>query len=529
MTSDATDPRLHRPAFIGDLLVRALERNKDKPALYLGDVVLTAGELRDRMSSFAQAMASLGLGRGSTTALLSGNRPEVLVSLGASMVSGFRNTPLSAMGSADDHAYVLEDAEIETLVYDPSFDARAAELADRVPTLTRLLSLGPSEHGTDILALADTFEPQRLVAAEVEADDLSSLVYTGGTTGKPKGVMGAYRSGAALNQIQLSDWEWPHEPRFLMCTPLSHAGAAFFIPTLMRGGALYVMPYFEPGAVLEAIEKHRIDATMLVPTMIYLLLDHPDFDRRDLSSLKTLFYGAAPMSPARLKEGIAKLGPVFFQYYGQTECGMTITIMRTDEHDVDDDARLASCGRPVPWLDVRLLDDDLNEVPQGEPGEICVRGPLVMKGYWNKPEETAEALRGGWLHTGDVARADRDGFLTIVDRKKDMIVTGGFNVFPREVEDVLSAHPAVAAAAVVGVPDEKWGEAVKAVVKLRDGADVDTDALTAELRDAVKDAKGSVQAPKTIDYVDAIPLTPLGKLDKKAIRAQYWEGSARSV
>ncbi|MDP9822279.1 fatty-acyl-CoA synthase [Nocardioides massiliensis] len=529
MTSDATHPALHRPAFNGDLLVRALERNRDKPALYLGDVVLTAGELAARMSSFSQAMASLGITRGSTTALLSGNRPEVLVVLGAAMTAGCRNTPLSAMGSADDHAYVLADAEIETIFYDPSFDERAAELAQRVPTLKNLLSLGPSEHGTDILALAETFAPQRLVAAEVEADDISSLVYTGGTTGKPKGVIGAFRGGAALNQIQLSDWEWPHEPRFLMCTPLSHAGAAFFIPTLMRGGALYVLPYFEPGAVLEAIEKHKIDATMLVPTMIYMLLDHPDFAKRDLTSLKTLFYGAAPMSPARLKEGIAKLGPVFFQYYGQTECGMTITVMRTDEHLVDDDARLASCGRPVPWLDVRLLDDDLNEVDPGEPGEICVRGPLVMKGYWNKPEETAEALRGGWLHTGDIARADADGFLTIVDRKKDMIVTGGFNVFPREVEDVLSAHPAVAAAAVIGVPDEKWGEAVKAVIKLREGVETDHDTLTAELVESVKAVKGSVQAPKSIDYVDAIPLTPLGKLDKKALRAQYWEGAARSV
>ncbi|MDP3969265.1 MAG: AMP-binding protein [Nocardioides sp.] len=526
MTSDSL---LHRPAFVGDLLVRALDRHQDKPALYLGDIVLTGGQLRDRMSTFAQALDSLGITQGSTTALLSPNRPEVLVALGAAMVSGCRNTPLSAMGSSDDHAYVLEDAAIETIVFDPSFDARVAELAERVPTLTNLLSLGPSEVGTDILALAETFEPQRLVAAEVEADDLSSLVYTGGTTGKPKGVMGAYRAGAALNQIQLSDWEWPEQPKFLMATPLSHAGAAFFIPTLMKGGALYVLPYFEPGAVLAAIEEHKIDATMLVPTMIYMLLDHPDLEKRDTSSLRTLFYGAAPMSPARLKEGIAKLGSVFFQYYGQTECGMTISVMRTDEHDVEDDARLASCGRPVPWLDVRLLDDDLNEVPAGEPGEICVRGPLVMKGYWNKPAETEEALRGGWLHTGDIARADRDGFLTIVDRKKDMIVTGGFNVFPREVEDVLSAHPAVAAAAVIGVPDEKWGEAVKAVVKLRDGAEVDEATLTAELQESVKEAKGSVQSPKSIDYVDAIPLTPIGKLDKKAIRAQYWEGSNRSV
>jgi fatty-acyl-CoA synthase len=204
---------------------------------------------------------------------------------------------------------------------------------------------------------------------------------------------------------------------------------------------------------------------------------------------------------------------------------MTISVLKKGEHDVGDMARLATCGRPVPWLHVALLDDELNEVPDGEPGEICVRGPLVMKGYLNKPDQTAEAFRGGWLHTGDVARKDPQGFLTIVDRKKDMIVSGGFNVFPREVEDVLATHPAVAQAAVIGVPDEKWGEAVKAVVVRRPGAQVTADELAA----LVRDRKGAVHAPKSVDFVDAIPVSPLGKADKKALRAQYWSGTDRGV
>src|SRR5687768_7526271 len=196
---------------------------------------------------------------------------------------------------------------------------------------------------------------------------------------------------------------------------------------------------------------------------------------------------------------------------------MPITVLRKEEHDVDDLERLSSCGRVVPWVNVALLDDEGNEVAHGEPGEICVRGPLTMKGYWKKPEQTAEAFAGGWLHTGDVARKDDDGFLYIVDRKKDMIVSGGFNVYPREVEDVISQHPAVAAVGVIGVPDEKWGEAVKAVVVKRAGAEVDP----AELIAAVKDKKGAHYAPKTVDFVDALPLSPLGKPDKKALRAQY--------
>jgi fatty-acyl-CoA synthase len=241
--------------------------------------------------------------------------------------------------------------------------------------------------------------------------------------------------------------------------------------------------------------------------------------------LQTIFYGASPMSPTRLQEAIGKLGPIFFQFYGQTEAPQTVCVLRKEEHDPDDLARLASCGRPVPWVRVGLLDDDGNEVAPGEPGELCVQGPLVMKGYWNRPDETADALAGGWLHTGDVARQDADGFLTIVDRKKDMIVSGGFNVFPREVEDVISTHPAVALVGVVGVPDEKWGEAVKAVVVLRDGASFDP----AELIALVKDKKGSHHAPKSVDVVDSLPLSPLGKPDKKALRARYWADSDRLV
>jgi acyl-CoA synthetase (AMP-forming)/AMP-acid ligase II len=446
--------------------------------------------------------------------------------MGASMLVGCRTTPLHPLGSLDDHAYVLEDAGVETLVFDPEFfGERAAELATRVPGLKNLLALGPSDVGDDYITLASTFEPRPLVAPRADGTDIPGLAYTGGTTGKPKGVMGSYRSGAAMSQIMLTEWEWPREPRFLMCTPLSHAGAAFFIPVLLLGGSLVVVPYFEPGLVLETIERERITATMVVPTMLYMLMDHPDFATRDLSSLETVYYGAAAMSPTRLAEAIDKLGPIFFQYYGQAEAPMTVCVLRKDEHDVSRPERLATCGRPVPWVHVALLDDSGNEVPRGEAGEICVRGPLVMQGYWNKPEQSAEALAGGWLHTGDIAREDDEGYYTIVDRKKDMIVSGGFNVFPREVEDVISSHPSVAAVAVIGVPDDRWGEAVKAIVVPRPGAEIVAD----ELIDLVKQAKGSVHAPKSVDVAESIPLSPLGKPDKKALRAQYWHDADRMV
>jgi fatty-acyl-CoA synthase len=518
--------QLHRPAYMPDLLVAGLERNRHKPAVYLGDEVLTGGRVAEQISRYIQAYAGLGIGQGHPIAMLSKNRPEVLFTMGANMLTACRSTALHPMASADDQAYVLNDAGVETLVYDPTaFDGRAAELKEKVPGLKRLLALGPSGNGQDLIELAAGFSPQPLVAPVVDGDEVSGLTYTGGTTGASKGVMQTYRSGATLCQIQLSEWDFPPDTRFLIATPLSHAGAAFFVPTLLTGGSIVVLPGFDPTAVLETIQKYRITATMLVPTMLYILMDHPKIDEFDLSSLQTIYYGAAAISPTRLQEALRRFGPIFFQYYGQSECGMTITVLKKDEHDADDLGRLATCGRPVPWLHVALLDDAGNQVAAGEPGEICVRGPLVMKGYWNKPEQTAEALAGGWLHTGDIARADEDGFLTIVDRKKDMIVSGGFNVFPREVEDVIGTHPAVAQVAVIGVPDEKWGEAVKAVVVLRPGQQATAD----EIVTLVKERKGSVHQPKSVDFVESIPLSALGKPDKKALRKQYWQGTERLV
>jgi len=518
---------LNRPVYAADLIISALSRTPDNPAVnIIGQREMTAREMSEMVSRYSQALASKGLTQGKQLSVLALNRPEVLFNMAANQVNATRSTPLHPMGSADDQAYVLGDCGAEALVFDPdNFTDRARELAERVPTIKHFLSLGPCEFGEDLNALAMTFAPKPLVAPLVNGEDLAGISYSGGTTGKPKGIMSSYRGGATMTQIQMSDWQWPDEVRFLICTPLSHAGAAFFTPTLLKGGSLTVLPGFDPEKFMQTVQDHRITATMLVPTMIYVLLDHPKFDQYDLSSLQTIFYGASAISPTRLAEGIRRMGPIFFQFYGQAECPMTITVLRKEDHDPDNLERLASCGRPVPWLHVALLDDDGNVVPHGEPGEICVRGPLNMKGYLGNPEQTAEAFEHGWLHTGDVARADDEGFLYIVDRKKDMIITGGFNVYPREVEDVISTHPAVSAVAVIGVPDERWGESVKAVVVRRPGETVEAE----ELISLVKDAKGSVQAPKSVDFIGAIPLSALGKPDKKALRAQYWGDGSRQV
>jgi fatty-acyl-CoA synthase len=512
------------PQCVGELLIHSLSYDVDRPVVTFHDTgrVVTAGEYRDLISSYVQALNSLGLAPGARIGLLSRNRPEVLVVNGALFFVDLCAVSLHPMGSVDDFAYMIEDAAAEALIFDPNYyQGYARELQARLPQLKHLLALGPTEVGQDLTALAQGFPPASLQPLRNDPEDMVRINYSGGTTGKPKGIISSARNRNAALDILLKEWEWPKEVRHLICSPLSHGGGSVFMPTMVKRGSMVVLSGFEPTAVLDAIQKHRITCILLVPTMIYALLDHPRLEDYDLSSLEIIYYGASAISPSRLKEGIEKLGPIFFQFYGQTESPMSVATMRRNQHDPNDLNRLASCGRPVPWVRVALLDDNCRPVPDGEPGEICVQGPLLMSGYLNQPELTEAVFKGGWLHTGDVAIRDPDGYLRIVDRKKDMIITGGFNVYPREVEDVLSSHPAVAAAVVIGVPHEKWGEAVKAFVVLRPGAQVSE----AELIAGVKEKKGSVQAPKSVVFVDRIPLSGLGKPDKKALRAQHAAGA----
>ncbi|HEY6793554.1 MAG TPA: fatty-acid--CoA ligase FadD8 [Kineosporiaceae bacterium] len=521
--------RLRRPCHAGHLLVASLKRHRDAPVLFLGDTTLTGGQMASEVSRYTQAFDGLGVGTGSPVGLLALNRPEVLLTIAASQCQGQRRTSLHPLGSLPDHAYAIADAGISTLIVDPAFAERAAALLEAVDGLEQVLTLGPvppqlAGAGHDLCAAAAGYAPGPLVPADLPPDHIVSITYTGGTTGRPKGVIGTASSMAMMAQIQLSEWEWPQAPRFLVCTPLSHAGAAFFTPTLVKGGAMYVLPRFDPGEVLRTIEEQRISATMLVPSMLYALLDHPDAGTRDLSSLEIVYYGAAAINPARLQEAIDRWGPIFAQFYGQTEAPMAISYLPRAAHR---GRRLASCGRPSPMLRTALLGPDDRPVALGEPGEICVAGPLLADGYWGQSEITAETFRDGWLRTGDVAREDEDGYWYIVDRTKDMIITGGFNVYPREIEDVIAEHPAVAQVAVIGLPDAKWGEAVTAVVVPRGHLDRDPESLadlTRQIQQAVRERKGAAAVPKRVDLADTLPLTSLGKPDKKALRARYGDG-----
>jgi fatty-acyl-CoA synthase len=538
-----SDDLLRHPVHSGHLLIGALKRHKDKPVLHLGETTLTGGQMAAKISQYIQAFEALGAGSGETSGLLSLNRPEVLMITSAGQTQGYRRLALHPLGSLDDHAYVLSDSGSTTLIIDPNpmFVERAIGLLGKVDTLKQVLTIGPvpaelasaaaaaESTVVDLTAEAEKYEPRPLVAANLAPDHVNGLSYTGGTTGKPKGVMMTSQATTTMTTIQLAEWEWPDSPKFLMLTPLSHAGAAYFLPTLIKGGEMHVMAKFDPGAALQYIEEHKITATFVVPAMLYALMDHPDSRTRDLSSLETVYYGASAINPVRLAEAIDRFGQIFAQNYGQSEAPMAISYLGKKDHD---EKRLTSCGRPTLFARCELLDAEGKPVAQGEVGEVCVSGPLLSGGYWQLPQQTADTFKDGWLRTGDMAREDEDGYWFIVDRVKDMIVTGGFNVYPREVEDVVAEHPSVAQVCVVGTPDDKWGETVTAVVVLRGDAASDEAAvatLTAEIQASVKERKGSVQVPKQIFIVDALPVTGLGKPDKKAVRARFWEGASRSV
>jgi fatty-acyl-CoA synthase len=516
---------LHRPITHNELVLNALRRWPRREAFRQDGRSWSYAQSADLLARVARVFRDRGLGPGQGVGVLSPNRPEVWLSQVGTTLAGGRYTALHPMGSLADHSYACNEAELRLLCVDPAYASRAGELLAACPSVQAVLSFGPAEVGADLLELAAGVGPVALEPGPNAPDDTCWLLYTGGTTGVPKA---AELSESAVAQMALavsSGWDLPKQRRYLACAPITHAAGMLITPTLMAGGCVILERGFDPSRWLSELVAERATLALLVPTMIYALLDDPSLDDTDFSQLETIMYGASPMSPSRLVEGITRIGHVFAQLYGQTECAGVATSLWRAHHDVNDPDRLASCGVPMPNVRVEVLDEQGRRLPDGEAGEICVQGPTVMKGYFKQPELTAETLAGGWLHTGDMAVRDAEGFLSIVDRKKDMIVSGGFNVFPREIEDVLSTDPSVSAAAVIGVPDDKWGEAVKAVVVARPGESIDPEALIG----LVKERKGSIYAPKSVDVVDALPLTAVGKADKKVLRARYWGDAKRGV
>ncbi|MBH1998125.1 MAG: AMP-binding protein [Sphingomonadaceae bacterium] len=512
-----------------DYFDRGLRIAHDRPCMIEGDTARTYAEISARTHAIAAMLIADDFPAGAHAAVLSGNAmvafEAVLGILRADGVWAMANN----RASASENAYLFDLLDIDTLFVHSEVADRIATFRAECPNIRRYIALDQPFEEADFY-LEDHIDPdappvpQRRTGAP---EELGFLANTGGTTGRSKGVMLTNGNWQALVSSLVASMPMTVPPVNLVAAPMTHAAGPLALASMALGGTVIILPKFDPGPVIDAIEKHRVTYMFLPPTAIYMLLSHPGVRDADFSSLQYISYAGAPMSTDRLKEAIAVFGPVMNASFGQTEAPMCVTAMPPHEHlnAAGELAHPGSCGRPNLLSIVEIMDDDGQILPPGERGEIVVRGPLVMGGYYKNPEATAEVSTFGWHHTGDIGVRDADGWFYVVDRKKDMIISGGFNIYPAEVEKALLAHDAVQDCAVVGIPDEKWGEAVIAFVEPRAGHKPQEATLIAFARDAL----GPVKTPKRIEIIRQLPRTNAGKVSRAELRKPYWEEAGRRI
>lgn len=505
------------------LLDRGASFGRSRIAFVKGDVEINYGQAQDLTFVVGSALAELAIEYGAKCAVLSDNDPSAWLCVYGLWRAGLVWVPLNPRATLSEHTHILDGFDVEVLFFKKAFGPLVDHIRTTCPGIRFYICLDGSWSGAqdfEAFTAGHAAKPLNFSAAQ---DDLAAIMPTGGTTGQAKGVMLSHRNlfVSAMNGIINTPYN-PGEPIVnLAAAPMTHSAGFLTIPATARGGKVVVMTKPDPGELLDLVTKHGVTEFFLPPTVIYRLLEAPGIEERDFSRMKYLMYGAAPMSVEKLRKALKVFGPVMLQGYGQTEAPGAISFLRPGDHFRDgaiaDDGRLSSCGLPSVFNMTAIMDDENRILAQGETGEICVRGDIVMKGYYKQPDKTAEAIVDGWLHTGDVGHIDDEGFLHITDRKKDMIISGGFNVYPSEVEQVIWSHPAVLDCAVIGVPHPEWGEAVKAVVELKPGQSVGADELIA----LCKEKLGSVKSPKSVDFIDALPRSMVGKVLKKDLRERY--------
>lgn len=514
------------------LFETSLRKYAGRTAVRIGDEALTYGELDQRANAVAHALIERGVEPQDRVALMMSNSLEYVIADLAIVKAGAAKLPLNDMLTADEFEYMLSDARAETVVCGPNFVDVLEDIDDRLEHLDNRIAIPNDGSLPDSFELFDALDgtvtdpPDSTTGPEFVAGHF----YTGGTTGKPKGVLHTQESMAMNQYAHIVELGIGGGETVLLMTPLPHSAGVFLWAGLLTGAMHVIRPEFDPDATLEAIEAHDVTWTFMVPTMIYRLLDHAELDERDTSSLGTLTYGAAPMTPARLREGLDAFGAVFQQFYGQTEVPNLITTLGKVEHrravQESHEEWLSSAGHPCLMADVKIVDPETgDDLSAGEEGEILATAPYTMQKYFERSEATADTLTDGWVHTGDVGRLDENGYLYLLDRKSDMIVTGGMNVYSTNVEEVLDEQPQVQEVAVIGVPDDEWGEAVMAVVVPHDWDVVSEADIKAFADERLADYK----KPKSVEFVDEIPKTPYGKMDKNALRDPYWEERERAI
>lgn len=515
-------------------LHKALRERPQATAIVSGVRRHSFADFVGRVRRVAGALRAIGLQAGDRVGLMALNSDRFLEYVYGTWWAGGVINPVNIRWSAREVAYSLDDCETRILLVDDNFKATGSALRGLSSSLATLIYVGDGELPEGMLSFEALLHAATPAADATRAgQDLAAVMYTGGTTGEPKGVMLSH-ANIGLNALSgLAAAPRSGEGVVIQTAPMFHiAGLSLVVLAMLRLAKIVVLPMFEEEAMLDAIKRERGTETFMVPTMTKRLIEHPRFAETDVSSLQLVLYGASPMDSTLLKQAMKVMPRAgFAQAYGMTELAPTVSILAPLDHRIDErgevalERRLRSAGRPVPIAEIRIVDGNDQEVPNGTVGEICVRGPMVMLGYWNKPEQTADALRGGWMRTGDGGRLDDDGFLYVVDRLKDMIVTGGENVYSAEVENALLTITQISACAVVGVPDERWGERVHAAIVLRDGMALTLEAVVAHCRVLIAGYK----CPRSIEFRTELPLSAAGKVLKHQIRAPYWSGRARRV
>jgi fatty-acyl-CoA synthase len=510
---------------ITDYLDKGASLGIDAACLTVGQRTLSYGQVQGLSRQIARALLRSGVQPGDKVAMLSANDPIAFSCVFGIARAGAVWCPINPRNEASENRELLDFFDCTCLIFQSAFAPLVEQILPELPKLTKLVCLD------DSLTFAISFDAWIAQVSQEPYEaapdgDTAMIVGTGGTTGRPKGVMLTGQNLETMTALTLMGYPFAGRPVYLALAPLTHAAGVLCFPIMALGGEIVIMSKPDLGEFLGLIEGQRVTHTFLPPTLIYMLLGHDQLAATDLSSLQCFWYGAAPMSVARLEEAIDQIGPVMAQLFGQTEAPMVISMMPPADHFNPDGsiarARLSSAGRPAPLVIVAVMDSDGHLLPSGERGEIVVRSSLVMAGYYKNQAATDEASRFGWHHTGDIGYLDADNFLYIVDRAKDMIITGGFNVYSAEVEQVLMQHPAVRDCAVIGLPDDKWGERITAVLQIQPGQVADVDAVMA----FVKERVGSVKTPKQIEIWPDLPRSKVGKVLKNEIKDHFRSAGA---
>jgi len=518
---------------VGKLLTHAARQFPDNLAIVHGARTSTYAQFNQRTNRLANGLSKLGLSQQDHVALLMVNCPEMLEAMFACFKIGCGAVPINFRLHPREFGFIIDHSQAKVVIVSPEFNESILEIRDQIPQAKHLITVsGAAGELLDYESVVVS-ESDQLEDADVAPDDVAWLFYTSGTTGRSKGAMLTHRNLMAMTVGYFADMcpGFGFDEVVLHAAPLSHGSGLYALPNVAKAATNVILESktFDPELVFKTIETHRVTNLFAAPTMLKRLIDVPAIDRYDHGSLKAVVYGGAPMLVEDLTKAIEKLGPCLVQLYGQGEAPMTITHLPHQDHVLDGNAeqrkRLGSAGFARTDVEVKIFDSDDNELPPGEMGQIVTRSDLVMKGYWCNPEATAETLKNGWLHTGDIGYIDEGGYLFIMDRSNDMIISGGENIYPREIEEVIIQHPAVREVAVLGIPDLEWGEAIKAVVSLVPGQAV----TEAELIDFCKDHIAGYKKPKSVDFVDELPKNNYGKIVKRELRAKHWEGKMRQV